>query len=340
MRHPVSLTVLLPTLLGGCGIIGGTSCGPTRTFDEEETYEVSHADLLAALDANGELTPEGCEDLCRSAHWLGFNIDEIHRCDVVFDDAVSAPMDLDTSHTGDTGVGPVHLLTCAWTESSVCEGRAHAALVTRAEGMGPTPLAAWLARAAHAEAASVKAFVSIGLELEAHGAPAALVARCREAARQEVAHARAVGALATARGGHPLKPRFGATPERSLLALAIENVQEGCVRETWSALVALWQATHATDLGVRGTMAAIAGDEAAHGDLAQAIHEWAMARLDPDGQAQVRAARHRAVASLFDGLQGAPDPMLERQAGLPDVPTALRLARRLTMARWSEPAAA
>ena len=326
-----TLSALLPTLaLGACQIWPGTYCGDLGTYETERTYGVTDAELEAALDEDGELSEEACHDICRARHWMEEQIIEIHSCSL--DENVDGAPAPDTA--ADTGLPPL-AITCSWTENEVCEGRAHAALSSRAEGAGPTPLAAWLARAAHAEAASVKAFVALGRELTAHGAPAVLIAGCQRAATEEVDHARRMGALAAAFGGCPTKPRMGPTPVRSLLDLAIENAVEGCVRETWSAMVAHWQALHAAEPEVRAVMARIAADEARHGELAHAIHDWAMSRLSDDERATVHAARQRAIAGLLEGLAEPVDAELAQCAGVPAPQQALYLARQLADQLWA-----
>jgi len=333
-----SLSLLLPAIaLGGCVELPirqpWTSCSDFEggTYEAERTYGVSADELDALLDEDGELSEEACHDLCRANHWMEDQIIEIHSCSV--DDNVDgAPAPY--GDTADTGLPPF-AVTCSWTENQVCEGRAHAALSTHAEGAGPTPLAAWLARAAHAEAASVKAFVSLARELDAHGAPSTLVAACHAAATDEIDHARRMGALAASFGGRPTKPRMGPTPVRTLLELAVENAVEGCVRETWSAMVAHWQALHASEPAVRRLMAHIAADEARHGELAHAIHDWAMTQLDDEGRATVHAARQRAISGLLEGLAEPVDEELAQCAGVPAPQQALYLARQLAQQLWA-----
>jgi hypothetical protein len=50
------------------------------------------------------------------------------------------------------------------------------------------------------------------------------------------------------------RARVGAHGARSLESIAIENAVEGCVNETWAALVATLQAAHATDPELRAVM--------------------------------------------------------------------------------------
>ncbi len=82
--------------------------------------------------------------------------------------------------------------------------------------------------------------------------------------------------------------RYGARPPafvvdpprpRSLAALARENAVEGCVRETWAALLAAYQAMSAEDPAFRALMAEVAVDERRHAELAWAIDAWARTRL-------------------------------------------------------------
>src|SRR5690606_15396153 len=127
-------------------------------------------------------------------------------------------------------------------------------------GEGPNEIAAWLARATRAEAASVQAFVALREELIALNAPAPIVKRAARAAADEVRHARLLGALAEAGGASSsLAARRRDLPARSLLELALENAVEGCVHETFAALMAMHQARHASDPALREAMAAIAG---------------------------------------------------------------------------------
>jgi hypothetical protein len=87
--------------------------------------------------------------------------------------------------------------------------------------------------------------------------------------------------------------------QRSLEAIAIENAAEGCVRETWGAVIALWQTNTAADPEVRAVFAQIAKDEARHAALAWAVDEWVRPLLDDDARARVDAAREAAAQELF-----------------------------------------
>ena len=97
---------------------------------------------------------------------------------------------------------------------------------------------AWLAHAAWLEAASVYAFFRLADELALHGAPIALVRIARQSAMDEMRHAAVVASLAARYGARPAAVEVDPPAARSLEAMAIENAVEGCVRETWGAIVA------------------------------------------------------------------------------------------------------
>src|SRR5206468_2038263 len=127
------------------------------------------------------------------------------------------------------------------------------------------PLGRFFARLAQLESVSIGAFGALATELERHGADATLVARARRAKHDEVRHARAAWSLARRFGARA--ERFARMPKaraRSLAELAEENAAEGCVRETFGAIVARFQACTSHDAQIAGAMRAIAFDEADH----------------------------------------------------------------------------
>lgn len=166
-------------------------------------------------------------------------------------------------------------------------------------------------RALHHEAESVRAFERIARELSAYGAPAELCRAAEQAACDERDHAARCADLV----GVPLAIACDELPVRDLLAFAIDNAREGCVGESYSALVNVVQAQHACDARVRDHFAAIAVDELAHAALAHAIADWLDGVLTPEESAQVRAARQAAVVELASTLD-ARSPAA-RELGLP-----------------------
>ena len=73
------------------------------------------------------------------------------------------------------------------------------------------------------------------------------------------------------------------------------------MRETWGAVVALWQAHRAHDPKLRDVYRAIAADEARHAALGWAIDQWVRTRLPAEAHARIDAARDAAVRELFTG---------------------------------------
>jgi hypothetical protein len=197
---------------------------------------------------------------------------------------------------------------------------------------GASNVGAWLAGVAALEGASVRAFRALEAELRAHGAPRSLVRRASSAQRDERRHARAMRAHARRHGAEPPPvPRLLRARPRSLRAIAVENAVEGCLRETFAALLAHHQAKYATDAALRRAMHRIARDETRHASLALAVHAWAMPRLSRADQRVVRTALRRAAASLLRTPLRATSDVREI-AGLPDRRTAAKLARALVAA--------
>jgi hypothetical protein len=159
-------------------------------------------------------------------------------------------------------------------------------------------LGRYFARQSWLEAASVHAFGRLAAELRQRRAPDSLARAAERAAQDEVRHARATAALARRHRASPPPVRIRKQPRRTLEAFALENMIEGCVRESWAALLALWQAKTAADPLVRRTMAAIAPDEVRHAELAWAVDAWARPRLSAKARARVTAASDAALAEL------------------------------------------
>jgi hypothetical protein len=226
-----------------------------------------------------------------------------------------------------------YALTCILNCSGPGPGRRPPGLVASSSA-GDCAVGRYFADAAHLEAASVHSFRRLARELDAHGAPRTLVAAARRALRDEVRHARAMRRLARAHGSTPPAVRVAATPSRSLEELALENVVEGCVRETFAALLAVYQSRAAADTAVRSTMAAIAPDETRHAELAWAIDEWAQPRLDECARRRITNARRRAATELAAECASI-DATLARSVGLPSRQQTAALLETTRRALWS-----
>jgi hypothetical protein len=182
----------------------------------------------------------------------------------------------------------------------------------RPEGLqavdSPAPcseLGVYFASAAHLEAASVHAFARFARELHALGAPEELVSDAWRAAIEEIAHTRMVGMIAERFGAEVPEPRIEAPPAREAFAIALENAVEGCVRETYGALVAWYQAETATDSMVKNAMAQIAEDETRHADLSWRVAQWLEPQLSDSERAHIDRARNGAFAALREELSAA-----------------------------------
>jgi rubrerythrin len=200
---------------------------------------------------------------------------------------------------------------------------------------GPDSVARYLAQMAHLEAASVDAFERLARELRVHRAPARLCGESRRAARDEVRHARVIGRLAKRAGATVPAARVEPCAVRSLEAIAVENVVEGCVRETFGAAVAMFQANRAGDERVRRAMKGIARDEARHAELSWKLASWLDEKLDSSARARVKRARTQAVAALAREVMQATDRALNVALGIPTVAEARALIDNLRAPLWS-----
>jgi len=179
------------------------------------------------------------------------------------------------------------------------------------------------------EAASVVAFRRLRRDLERLGAPRELLDRMRVAARDEIRHARATARLAKKFGVTPRKPEIAPHEERSALEIARENAREGCVRETFGALVAHLQKTRASDADVRDTMNAIADEETEHAALSWDIAAWLESTLTAEERNLLALERRAAFALLATELAADVDPRVCAATGVPSSREALEMLSRL-----------
>lgn len=243
-------------------------------------------------------------------------------------------MDEDTPDS--CGAGPLtsnhgnYNLTCHYSTVTYCSDGRQPEGLQAPRGEAHCAMGALFARMAWLEAASVPAFLRLADELKRHGAPQALVRAARRAAGEEVRHTRAMTALARRHGAAVPAVEHAPFPARSLEDMVVENAKEGCVRETFGALVAGWQARTAEDAWVREELGRIAEDELGHAELAWAVEAWAAERLTLEAHRRVRDARSEAYDELEQLIsREQPDAVLVRQAGLPSRDSALHLLRGL-----------
>ena len=196
-------------------------------------------------------------------------------------------------------------------------------------------LGRFFAEVAHLEAASIHAFLRLREELALHGADAGLQDAALASAVDEVLHTDVTGRLARRFGATPLKPSVAALPLRPLCEVARDNAVEGCVRETYGALVALHQALHAQDTEVREAMVRIAEDETRHAELSWDIDRWARPRLSVQERAELKEAQRQAVALLRAEVAVPLDAGLVTAAGMPTPEVALALLDTLEQELWA-----
>lgn len=272
------------------------------------------SDASADADADGGVGP-ACESSCAQA--CGHTAS-----------GIGGPGGIGFLQTcSDTGVRPDGTMGATCTFLHPC-GRRPMGL-SRARSTKGSAIARHLATSAWMEAASVVAFERMAKELKAHGAPRSLVRAARQASKDEVRHAHAMTKLARARGAEPPRPKVRERGVRSLEAIARENAVEGCVRETYGALLAAWQSELAQDAEVRRAMKRIADDERRHAALAMAVSRWAEPRLDTKARDRVARHKHRAIVALEAEVASALPEALVRDAGLPSPAIAKKLVASL-----------
>lgn len=305
-RTVARLLFAAPTLtLVGCSYDEG-GCIPYDAHEELFT-------TTEYLPNGGPPTSDNCLELCRQD-----NPSTVH-CNT----------QIITITNSDGGMHPGPYTSCYFPAPAGCrsDGRLPEGLqAARVEAR--CTLGIWFAKMAWMEAASVPAFLRLAEELARHGAPSELVRAARRSAGEEVRHARAAGALARRHG--TAVPEVELTPfgSRSLEAMLLENAREGCVRETFGAVVAGWQARTARDKQVRETMSRIARDELRHAELAWAVDAWAAERLTPEERQRVRDVRLAAFHELERLVEREePEAVLLQAAGLPPRDVARSLLR-------------
>jgi hypothetical protein len=289
-------------------------------------YFVDYSCPAFSLQAGCYLSGSDCAKACDDDSGFVFDCEYAARsCSITFLPDGSAAYTL-----SDAGPYTIQCGLCPGV------GRRPAGLVSRKPRAACGALGRHFAESAYLEAASVLAFERLERELEGHGAPHALRRAARRSARDEVRHARVMSSLARRFGGAAPSPRVRRSGVRTLERVARENAVEGCVRETFGALIASWQAAHAGDPVVQAHMRRIAVDETRHAALSWAVDEWAQTRLSPAARSRVARARLTAVARLREEWLAAPPESLQRTAGLPGAADAQQMLAALERDLWAQ----
>ncbi len=234
-----------------------------------------------------------------------------------------------------SSTGSVDILAAEIIDSSsACAGRRPDAWVKQGAIGHSSPVANYLASMAHLEAGAVLAFENLVRELVVHGAPEELIRDAERAVQDEIAHAEVMGDLAAAYGATPPAADVTMVRVRSLYEMALDNATEGCVRETYGALMGTYQAGAAQDRDVALAMRTIAEDETRHASLSWRIGDWLMRQLSEEERSRVLTAQREAVITLRAAVSIEPSPELHDAVGLPPAQVALAMVDQLAADIW------
>ncbi len=284
-------------------------CGPL-TAPTADCVAVVQGQSSFTIECGDGGAPRGVDGAISGSIWAA-------DCGAICGDGITS---CSVAHTA--GMPAVNRQTCVSSHlcimdpKTVSDGRRPAELYF-APSQAADAVGAFFAHVMQLEAASIDAFDILAAELQAHGAPASLIAAAHKARADEVRHTRMAAALLRRFGGEAAQPTVIRHPVRPLAAIALENAVEGCVREAFGAFQASWQASASADATVRAVMRSVARDEIAHAELAFAVARWAESQLPPDERAEVESARAAAIAELLTALEPSPPPELLQVAGLP-----------------------
>ena len=271
-----------PVGCGGCGC--GDAAPQTQTIGVPFTpcSDAGDAGDAGELDASGGGDGGDAGSVCYDS------------CQAACQAALSGSLCAGTSEDAGATIAECQI-------TALCTGRKLEGLAVPTAG---SSLGARLARMAWLEAASVRSFEQLARELRHHGAPAALVRRAENAARDEARHARIMARLAKRHGARVPAVRVARPRVRDLESIARENAVEACVGETFGAAQAMLWARRDDDAG--RAMRSIAPDELEHAALGWDVAAWAEARLSTDARARVHAARTAAARKLLQDTRTSP----------------------------------
>lgn len=197
------------------------------------------------------------------------------------------------------------------------------------------PLARLFLCAAHREATASQAYRCLYRDLAFHGTPRALLAAVEQAGVEEGWQSLLTAEVAASLHTPATSPVVFEHHARSLEELALANEIEGCVHETFGAVVSYHQACHAREPRIAELMRGVAKQERGHALLAWQIARWLRPRLGPRPRRRILDARIATVEALIEKLSTMRlDHALISRAGLPSIDAALDLAHRLQVRLW------
>ena len=277
------------------------------TYEYQYKVYVSEEELTPLLDANGQISEEACATICSET-----NISYTCTCEYI------------------TKTDNTFAFQCSTErENLVYEGRGNGSIRKQSTGEGSNPVAIWSARAYHAEASSVAAFLQIRTELDAFGAPQELIDRCLKAACDEVAHAKAMRQICLQHGGSLSKLEFGSLPSRSIFEFAIDNIEEGCVGEAYAAMCVLFQSQQLPPSDTKKLLQKIAEDELKHVELAYDIHTWCCSQLSLVEQQVLLVKQRKAFDRILANISDQPSSFLPSPSKTLIENLAMKLCQRL-----------
>ncbi len=285
-----TLALLSPLATIGCPSTYGCD-PPSEPFNIDQP--VTGADIQALIDAGSTTSATWstleCSTLCREAYrrTRGWEMGGTSNC------KHTLPEKLD-------GTGAEGNVTCSGTGYQYfCEGRRPLEHTEAGDEDCVDIVGRNLAAMAYLEASSVIAFEQLAAWLQGRRAPAELVERCLAAAEDERHHARWLTQLATERGANvPVPMNSIIANEPSVLEVALHNAVEGCVHESFAALMAGMRAKRAGELQLRHVFARLSEDETRHGQLAWDLHDWLIEHLEPADARMVEQRRQEALDRL------------------------------------------
>ena len=173
------------------------------------------------------------------------------------------------------------------------------------EAEGTTEAGAFFARMEQLERAAVVAFARTATLLRAHGAPSHLVRDVLRAGREEERHVVLAARWRAHFGGALASIDVPELDTRTLAALARENATEGCVHETWGAVLAEAHARGALRASpiLARDLREIAADEASHAALSHRLDAWLRASTSARARRAIDRARRDAIEEVRASLE-------------------------------------
>ena len=197
-------------------------------------------------------------------------------------------------------------IDCTYSKGCPSAGRRPNGLQKESERTAANEVGQWFVNMAYLEEAAVVAFEYLTKELEAYNAPEELIQVAKEAIDEEREHTILTKALAARYDATPLAVEVEPFVLRPLAEIAYDNLAEGCIRETYGALSAVWQTEHAEDEAVRAVTHRIVHEESRHAALSWDIHRWLWPQLTPQEQQKCQEIADTAIQELEASIQEEP----------------------------------